>query len=213
MLFRKEYRACLKENIDEAVWKNALTVAKNMLNDAFLEVMLYRKNSMLFLYFEERTEENDPEVFFSMLNEYLETWPEENGLRHWAYMYPIFYQQIPDSEKDWIAERNVGKTKVGRIAFLKEEKLFSYTYYHKALVDEGLLKGDKYQYISLHENILFSYYEEPRNNVNLSGKDAESEVIGQWLALDPGSHFETWKTDGKHFEPLPAILEYYAPKE
>ena len=26
------------------------------------------------------------------------------------------------------------------------------------IVEEGLLKGDQYQFISLHENILFSYF-------------------------------------------------------
>ena len=36
-----------------------------------------------------------------------------------------------------------------------------------------MLKGDKYQYISLHENVLFSYFEEPRHNVNITGKEEE----------------------------------------
>jgi hypothetical protein len=31
------------------------------------------------------------------------------------------------------------------------------SYHHKAIVDEGLWYGDKYQSIALHENILFSY--------------------------------------------------------
>ena len=57
-------------------------------------------------------------------------------------------------------------------------------------MQEGLLRGDKYQYISLHENILFSYYEEPRNNVNLSGKDEDSKVIEGWMKADPESHFD-----------------------
>ena len=46
---------------------------------------------------------------------------------------------------------------VGQIDLSKRSvEMFSYTYWHYAIVQEGLLKGDKYQYISLHENVLFS---------------------------------------------------------
>lgn len=55
-----------------------------------------------------------------------------------------------------------------------DSKLFSYVYYHKGLVDEGLICGDRYQSIALHENILFSYFEEPRGSVNIK-KDYEHD--------------------------------------
>lgn len=213
MVYRKEYRGCLKSDINEQKLKQVCeTLAADLeKNKNFIEVMLYRHHSMLFLYFEARVEDINPDYFLQELNLFLETWPEENGVSHWAYMYPIFYHQIPDDEKDWNIERAGDKTKIGRIAFLKEDKLFSYVYWHKALVDEKLIKGDKYQYISLHENILFSYFEEPRNNMNLSGSEKESEYIKNWLALDPGSHFQLDKTDGEHFkvlEPIIKVLNY-----
>ena len=63
----------------------------------------------------------------------------------------------------------------------------SYTYWHQAIVEEGLLKGDQYQFISLHENILFSYFEEPKNMVNITGMEKASEVIDKWLAVNPES--------------------------
>ena len=207
MIYRKEYRACLKENIDEQGLKKICDRISSKKNKDFLEVYLYRHNKMLFLYYEARVEDTNPEFFLSDLNIFLETWPEEKGLTHWAYMYPVFYQQIPtEDEEAWIRERKGYKTKIGRIAFLKEEKLFSYVYWHTAIVKEGLMKGDKYQYISLHENVLFSYYEEPRNNVNLSGREEESLAIKEWISLDPGSHFELDKTDGQHFKVLEPIL-------
>ena len=74
---------------------------------------------------------------------------------------------------------------------LKDEKLFSYVYYHKALVDEGLLDGDRYQFIALHENILFSYFEEPKIFTHIKKEcKEESSVIKEWLAVDPESHFD-----------------------
>lgn len=40
--------------------------------------------------------------------------------------------------------------------YQQEDKLFSCVYYHKAIVHEGLLEGDRYQFIALHENIVIN---------------------------------------------------------
>ena len=69
-----------------------------------------------------------------------------------------------------------------------------------------MLKGDKYQYISLHENVLFSYFEEPRHNVNITGKEEESKVIDGWMAVDPESHFDREKACGNNFLVIDPIL-------
>ena len=109
--------------------------------------------------------------------------------RYWAKMYSIYYHDIPKSISQWSREF-VPTKRCGRIAYLKEDKLFSYVTYHDALVKEGLLKGDKYQSIALHEDILFSYFEEPRQSINIKMDNVhESEVIKQWIAADPESHF------------------------
>lgn len=50
----------------------------------------------------------------------------------------------------------------GRIAVLKPDKWCSYMEYHLKLVSEGLLEGDRWHLISVQENLLFSYLEEPR---------------------------------------------------
>ena len=66
--------------------------------------------------------------------------------------------------------------------------------------------GDKYAFISMHENILFSYYEEPRNNVNIKKSDEESAVIGEWLNADPESHFDRVKAQGNNFLVVPCLF-------
>ena len=99
-------------------------------------------------------------------------------------MYHIFHHSVPGETEDWVRERTEGKTRIGRIAFLFPDKVFSYARWHQAIVEEGLLKGDKYQCIALHENILFSYFEEPRYNVNISKEpDRESREIEGWMKL------------------------------
>ena len=60
--------------------------------------------------------------------------------------------------------------------------------------------GDKYQCIALHENILFSYFEEPRFNVNIKNEPGmESKVIEGWMKADPESHFDRVKAGGANF--------------
>ena len=211
MIQRSEYRGCLKAGILEEDWKMALAEARTLVqeqkeNDCILTVCLYQHKNMLFLYMETLQEGICPSKILSPLTPYLELWPEENGLTPWAPMYHIYHHSIPGEVSEWIKERATNEKRIGRIAFLKPEKLFSYTYWHYAIVQEGLLKGDKYQYISLHENVLFSYFEEPRHNVNITGKEEESKVIDGWMAVDPESHFDREKAGGNNFLVIEPVL-------
>ncbi len=203
MIRRGEYRGCLKDDLDKEVLNNKLEIACKNVEDfiregKLLHVSLYRFQKMCFLYCEAEGSLPQPESFFSVLNPYLETWPEEEGKRYWASMYPVYYHSIPTEEKEWMEKRN-NKKRIGRIAFLKGEKWSSYVYWHKALVEEGLFCGDKYQFISLHENILFSYYEEPKTIVNIRRSSKPSEIIGQWKNKNPKEHFIIEKTGGENF--------------
>lgn len=117
---------------------------------------------------------------------------------------------MPIGEDDfdkWEYERTTDtKTKVGRVAFVYPDKMPSYVKYHTEIVEEGLLKGDKYAFISMHENLLFSYYEEPRNNVNIKSSDEESVVIQKWIDADPESHFDRVKAKGENFLVIPMLF-------
>lgn len=85
-----------------------------------------------------------PDELLAALNPYLQVWPGQRDDRLWVHMYHIYYHQIPESVEQWSRAARPMKRR-GRIAFLRDDKLFSYTYFHKAIVDEGLLTGDKYQ--------------------------------------------------------------------
>lgn len=212
MIIRKEYRACLKNGISreilEKTCRSAEKRVKEMIKEKrLLTASLYEYKEMCFLYYEALEEGLKPEDFLADMEEILEMWPEEQGKTPWAEMYPVFWHQVPQTEGQWQqARKNEKKTRIGRIAFLYPEKLFSYTYWHKALVEEGLLKGDQYQFISLHENILFSYFETPKNMVNIKQMDQQSHVITRWTEADPESHFDREKAGGENFRILPAIF-------
>ena len=167
----------------------------------------YRYNNMGFLYVEELAD-LDIDSVMADLNPYLKPWPEENGDVYFAPMINVYYHHIPEDDLDkWEYERTTDeKQRIGRIAFVYPDKLPSYVMYHNAIVEEGLLKGDKYAYISMHENLLFSYYEEPRNNVNIKNCDEESKVINDWLAVDPESHFDREKAQGNNFLVIPCLF-------
>lgn len=216
-VIRSEYRACLREDIREEAFQLACRETASQLRHEIqagrvLTASVYRHRSMCFLYCEWLEQAGKPEDLLPLLSSFLETWPEEDGLLFWAPMYPIYWHHLPESFQGedaaffWEQQRQERKRRVGRIAFLKPEKLFSYTYWHQAIVEEGLLKGDQYQFISLHENILFSYFEEPKHMVNIRGSEEGSEVTRKWLAVDPEGHFDREKAGGENFLILPAII-------
>lgn len=148
-----------------------------------------------------------PGDILSPLSPYLALWPGQTAPRTWVYMHHIFCHSYPQSLQQWTRPCSPSQRR-GRIAFLREDKLFSYVYYHKALVNEGLIKGDKYQSIALHENILFSYFEEPKTIVNIHNDPArESQVLPEWIASDPESHFIHMPgSNGENFLFLPALF-------
>lgn len=200
MIKRSNYRGYYSGDakaLAQALLSDAPVVESLIAAEKCLTVALYRHEGMLFLYMEALEETLTPEVLFPHLSALLSLWPGKADAdpaellkpRSWVYMYPIYYHEEPETKEQWA---RVGeKKRRGRIAILKEEKLFSYVYYHKALVDEGLLEGDKYQFIALHENILFSYFEEPKIFTHIKKEcKEESSVIKEWLAVDPESHFD-----------------------
>ena len=205
MIERKQYRACLTADRDPEALEQAVKEAKGAAQAAveagrLLTASLYRHEDMCFLYYEALKEDVGPTDFLSAMTPFLESWPEEGGKTPWACMYHIYHHSVPQEAADWKKERTEGKKRIGRIAFLYPDKLFSYTYWHQAIVDEGLLLGDKYQCIALHENILFSYFEEPRFNVNIKNEPGmESKVIEGWMKADPESHFDRVKAGGANF--------------
>lgn len=211
MIIRRHYRACLKQagNMQSAPQQisedDRKSVETHIANGQCLTTALYQHKDMLFLYYEALDEALTPVQLFPSLSEQLMLWPEKDGPEPWAYMYQIYYHSIPESPEYWA--RGEKKTRRGRIAYLLPDKLYSYIYYHKAIVDEGLLEGDQYQSIALHENILFSYFEEPKIFTHIKKDDnSPSKVINEWLAADPESHFDHSLSGKDNFLMIDAIF-------
>ena len=144
----------------------------------------------------------------------LEKWPSfdasktQKEERYWVYMYPVFWFDEPRSLDTWKRKEEPDQ-RCGRIAVLHSEKLFSYICHHQAIVEEGLLVGDRRQMISQHENLLFSYFETPRNReqVNISRRQEVSKEIKRWEEVDPESHFYHFpEAHGENFLVIPTVF-------
>ena len=208
---RLEFRARLKSlcpDIDEKV----LQLAKEQVSAAIarkdiMTLGLYQWGRQLFLYVEALTDQGmDPETVLPAMSPLLSSYPHGEEDRLWAYMYPIFYHAIPDTESSW--QRAKPECRVGRIALLRHDRLFDYVMHHRALVNEGALQGDRYQFISLHEDMLFSYFEEPRTYVNLKNDPSvRSTCIDAWTAAVPEAHFQPLPgCGGQNFLILPELI-------
>ena len=183
--------------------------AQQLINDgALMTAALYYYGNQLFLYYEAVGEEIRPERFMAPLHPVLSQWPQKEETCDWALMYNVFWHDAPKDDEDW--KRSVPpERRRGRIAWLKHDTMFRYVYHHFAIAEEGILQGDRYQSIALHEDILFSYFEEPRTPGNLlRDTTLQSQTIQAWLDVNPESHFIPLPgSNGSNFLLLP---QYFA---
>ena len=211
-VYRFQYRGRI-ETDDAAViaplMDQCKAAAQKLIDEGkLMTAALYYYGRQVFLYFEAIGEEIAPESFMGALHPILAQWPEKEETCDWAKMYPIYWHNEPVDAEDWKRETAPDRRR-GRIALLRQDKMWSYAYHHIAIVQEGLLKGDRYAFISMHEDVLFSYFEEPRSSVNIRRtEDGKSEVIKGWSAVDPASHFiHLPGSNGENFLLLP---DYFA---
>ena len=211
-VYRCHYRGRLEE-ADAAQLADMLQQceqnAQRLINDgALMTAALYYYGNQLFLYYEAVGEEIRPERFMAPLHPVLSQWPQKEETCDWALMYNVFWHDAPKDNEDW--KRSVPpERRRGRIAWLKHDTMFRYVYHHFAIAEEGILQGDRYQSIALHEDILFSYFEEPRTPGNLRRDTTlQSQTIQAWLDVNPESHFIPLPgSNGSNFLLLP---QYFA---
>lgn len=174
-VIRASYRAVLGEDVSEEKIAQAFAACGSEMEHAWgrrrlLTASLYRYGHFLFLYTEGVEERVIPEEMFPSMSLSLQNWPGviENGAkgRVWVYMQSYYYHAVPKYVGEWMRGRKP-KLRRGRIALLEPGMWEEYMEHHLALMKEGLIQGDRYHFISVHENVLFSYFEEPKVMTNL----------------------------------------------
>lgn len=207
-VYRCHFRGQLNGEMDQGLLAQCVAQARALIRAGrMMTAALYNYGNQLFLYYEAIGETLEPEDFMGPLHPLLSPWPQKETRRDWARMYHIYWHCEPQNAEDWRRDP-LPQRRRGRIAYLKNDTMFEYVYHHFAIVREGLLKGDKYMSIALHEDVLFSYFEEPRSSVNIRREEGESQAIKGWMAVDPDSHFiHLPGSEGQNFLLLP---EYFA---
>lgn len=211
-IIRNHYRGSIRMDVQkmnlEKVMESCKSKAQNCIDSgAAMTIALYYHGPMLFLYVESIEKELAIESFTNDLEPYLDRWPGKEELRYWVPMHQIYCHAYPEGKEDW-RRKTEPDLRRGRIAKLRPELIFSYIYHHKAIVDEGLLQGDKYQSIGFHEDLLFSYFEEPKILTNVQRDlTKESQAIAAWMDVDPEAHFIPYpESGGMNFLFIPAYF-------
>ena len=228
MITRHQYMAYFKK--EYVLETNSATILSKILSSdsdivadfirkkACMTVALYRYKNMLFLYYEALDVACSPHDMTSVLNEtpipynlfpalteYLEVMPVKEAYVKWLPTQHIYHNAIPDTAKNW--RRQGKKERIGRIAYLLPDKIMSYLYYHKELLDEGLFEGERYLSIGLYDTVLFTYSESPRIMTHLNSESNEqSTVIAEWRAQNPKSHFDHDFSGEGNFVDLEVLL-------
>lgn len=213
---RASYRAVLRADASEETIQQSFTECQSAMEDmrernSLLTASLYRYEKFLFLYTEGVDKGIDPDELFAPLNPMLQIWPavleEPDANRRWIFMQPYYYHAVPQNVQEWMENRKPSLRR-GRIALLAPGKWEEYMEYHFLLMREGVIEGDRYHMISIHENVLFSYFEEPKTMTSLlddscrvagrnvesfdlggANMDRKSKVLEEWLRTEPESHF------------------------
>lgn len=211
MIKRHQYIAYLKEEymndqiLQEYLEEDKKIVSEDILKKHFMTIALYHHKNMVFLYYEELEHVKGPDEMFPFFTACLEKVPFKTDHVKWIPMNVFYYNAIPKTTEQWF--RNEKKGRIGKIAYIMPDKLLSYMYYHKALLDEGLFDGERYLSIASHDTILFTYSETPRILTHLNTEsDEASAVIEEWRKLNPKSHFDHNFSGDENFVQLKELL-------
>ena len=205
--FKKEYadKTNSANHLQKVLSADLDIVAGFIRKKACMTVALYKYKNMLFLYYEALDVAPMPHDLFPVLTERLEAVPVKEAYVTWLPMHHIYHNAIPGTAKNW--RRHGLKKRIGRIAYLLPDKMMSYLYYHKELLEEGLFEGERYLSIGLHDTLLFTYSESPRIMTHLNpDSNEESMVITEWRARDPKSHFDHTFSGEGNFVDLEELL-------
>jgi len=199
-MYRYHFRAQCRENIDlERLFFEALPVIQIRMKElGARHLSLFHFGTQLFLYYESPAQSIDPHELFTHCEDALVTWPGTNEPRIWVPMMDIFHYQKPISEKHWL-RKNASARPYARIAYLKPDKVASYVFYHYQYQEEQPGDGDKYGMISLHENLIFFYSEDPATvePPPYSGHLSTSNTPPDWSGtMEP--HFIPWGQPAEH---------------
>jgi len=113
-------------------------------------------------------------------------------------MMDIFHFNRPQSLEHWRRDLPP-EACTARVVYLRPEMVSSYIFLHYQMQEEKPGGGDKYGQISLHENLLFFYLEQPATNeaAQHKGQLKTKQTPPNWHEV-MFPHFQPWgDTEGE----------------
>ena len=198
------FRDQCKEGLEEAAvqWLRECREGLKRLveSEDLMTASVFKWKRNFFIYYECIKRHFTPEELFPGAGRFLEVWPGEDEKRCWVPMMDIYHCAEPVSKEFWTRKQPVQRT-CARLTRLKPEMVSSYIFYHFQYQEEKPGDWSKYPLISLHENLMFFYTEEPDApcEVPYKGRLSTSNTPGRWGdVMFP--HFMLWDDTPKEEE-------------
>lgn len=162
---------------------------------------LYRHADLVFLYCETLDTPGHPEALVPSLTASLAPWPTPEGSSAWVPLVDVFHFNAPVDAHHW-RRRSAPEHRLGRVAFLRPEKVASYIYYHYQLQEERAFGGGKYESIWLLGTLLFQYKELPLDTEApvVPGALATKGTPEDWNQTRMDLHFRPWPDGSLYFK-------------
>lgn len=171
-----------------------------------MTAQLYRHGDLVFLYAETLGAPADPEALVPALSGALAPWPTPEGTTTWVPLVEVFHFNAPVDADHW-RRKTPPDQRLGRVAFLRPEKVASYVYYHYQLQEERAFGGGKYESIWLLGTLLFQYKERPVDTEPpvVAGALATRGTPADWTQARMDLHFRPWPDGSLFFRDLPCL--------
>ena len=109
-IIRHQWRGTLRSDLPADVLNAAIQNVQQLGQSAkdegkIIALCLYQWHDMLFVYTESLQPLSDTYELLSPLFPLLKEWPEFNGPRALADMFPIYWHSVPKEQDAWLKER------------------------------------------------------------------------------------------------------------
>ena len=192
MVFRGQVHPGREGALQAALPNLQSTLAQRVAADDILTLSLFNWQQQIFLYYECPGKAIAPADLVGYIDSALDPWPGEAAARVWAPMMDIFHYNRPQSVEHWRRD-TPPEARTARVIYLRPEMVSSYIFLHYQMQEEKPGAGDKYGQISIHENLLFFYMEQPAINeaAQHEGQLKTAQTPPNWHEV-MFPHFQPW---------------------
>ncbi len=188
LVFRGHIHPGREESLQAALPNLQSALAQRVAADDILTLSLFTWYQHIFLYYECP---GDPIAPIDLVGD-IDSTLAPSTTRIWAPMMDIFHFNRPQSVEHWRRD-TPPEACTARVIYLRPEMVSSYIFLHYQMQEETPGAGDKYGQISLHENLLFFYREDPATNeaAQHEGQLKTKQTPPNWHEV-MFPHFQPW---------------------